>query len=68
MTGGVEECAEDPDCGGATYNACMTAYEASLGRGNFQDGTSIWVDKSGVEVKVCRKQNQKYILFPLLCS
>ena len=34
----------------STYNACMTAYEESLARGKFEDGRSIWIDRSGVEV------------------
>ena len=48
-TGVEDDCSEDPDCVGVTYNACMTAYKASLDK---EDGRSIWIDQSGVEVTV----------------
>ena len=51
----------DKSEGVTTYNACMTAYTESLAKDK-EDGRSIWIDKSGVEV---READQK--IFIHLC-
>ena len=56
----------EPD---TTYDACMRAYKESLERGNFQDGRSIWIDKSGVEVTVrVKKKNDFPQIEQLICA
>ena len=36
----------------STYSACMEAYNKSqAGVNTFHDGTSVWIDQSGVEVR-----------------
>ena len=47
----LASCSSENMVAQSTFNACMTAYEESLARGKFQDGRSIWIDRSGVEVK-----------------
>ena len=46
----------DKSEGVTTYNACMTAYTESLAKDK-EDGRSIWIDKSGVEVRGGRPED-----------